>query len=110
MAKNKVLATTRGLLAGSSLSSSYQAINATPFAGACFRIAIYNTTNAAVDISFDGVTDNDVVPATSYIVIDAQTNAQPNGNEALFQKSLVVYAKGSSASGNVYVSGYYVMP
>lgn len=110
MGQNRVKAVTRGSLAGMSLTSSYQAINSTPFTGACFRIAIYNTTNAAIDISFDGSTDNDVVLAGGMIVIDAQTNAQPNGNEALFAKNLVVYAKGSSAAGNVYVSGYYVTP
>jgi hypothetical protein len=108
MAKNKVKAATRGVLAGSSLTSSYQAINSTPFAGPCFRVAVYNTTNAAVDISYDGTTDHDVVPATSYIVIDAQTNAQPTADTALFQKNLVVYVKGASAAGSVYVSGYYV--
>jgi ATP-dependent RNA helicase HelY len=30
--------------------------------------------------------------------------------EELFQKGLVVYAKGSAAAGDVYVSGYYVAP
>lgn len=108
MAQNKVKAVTRGTLAGMSLSSSYQAINATPFAGSCFRIAIYNTTNAAVDISYDGSTDHDVVPATSFIVIDAETNAQPAAHMALFAKNLIVYVKGASAAGSVYVSGYYV--
>lgn len=110
MAQNNVKAVTRGTLAGSSLTSSYQAINSTPFAGACFRVAIYNTTNAAVDISYDGATDHDVVPAASFIVIDAQTNAQPSGYVALFKKSLTVYVKGASAAGSVYVSGYYVTP
>lgn len=108
MAQNKVKATTRGTLAGSSLTTSYQAINATPFAGPCFRVAIYNTTAAAVDISYDGSTDHDVVPASSYIVIDAETNAQPTANMALFAKNLIVYVKGASAAGSVYVSGYYV--
>ena len=108
MARNKVKAATRGLLAGSSLTTSYQAINTTPFEGPCFRIAIYNSTNGAVDISLDGTTAHDVVLANSYIVIDAQTNSQPNAYMALFSKNLTVYVKGASAAGNVYVSGYYV--
>jgi hypothetical protein len=108
MAQNKVKAATRGTLAGLSVSGTYQAINTTPFVGPCFRVAIYNTTNSAVDISYDGIVDHDVVPATSYIVIDAQTNSQPNAYMALFKKGLTVYAKGSAAAGNVYVSGYYV--
>jgi hypothetical protein len=110
MAQNKVKAVTRGFLDGTTLSGTYQAINSTPFQAACFRIAIYNTTNAAVDISFDGTTDNDVVPATSFIVIDAQTNSQPNANTALFMNGLVVYVKGASGAGDIYVSGYYVSP
>ncbi len=108
MAQNKVKAATRGILAGMSVTGTYQAVNATPFVGPCFRIAIYNTTNTAIDISFDGTTDHDVVPPTAYIVIDAQTNAQPTANMALFAKNLVIYAKGSAAAGSVYVSGYYV--
>lgn len=108
MAQNKVKSATRGTLGGMSLTTSYQAVNSTPLEGACFRIALYNSTNGAVDISFDGVTDNDVVLAGSSIVIDAQTNAQPSGLVALFQKGLVVYAKGAAAAGNIYISGYYV--
>jgi hypothetical protein len=108
MAKNKVKAATRGSLAGSSLTSSYQALNSTPFEGACFRVAIYNSTAAAVDISFDGTNTHDVVLANSSTVIDAQTNAQPTANVALFPKNLVVYVKGSAGAGTVYVSGYYV--
>lgn len=107
MAQNKVKAATRGLLAGASLTASYQAINATPFEGACFRIAIYNTTNAAVDISFNGTDNHDVVLTNSYIIVDAQTNAQPTAYVALFPKKLIVYAKGAAGAGNVYVSGYY---
>jgi hypothetical protein len=108
MAQNRVKAVTRGSLAGSSLTSSYQAINSTPFGGACFRIAISNSTTAAVDISYDGSTDHDVVLTGQTIVIDAQTNAQPTADTALFMKGLTVYVKGASSAGSVYVSGYYV--
>ncbi len=110
MSQNKVKAATRGVLAGTSLIGTYLAINATPFPQPCFRVAITNTTATAVDISFDGTTDNEVVAGNGTLVIDAQTNAQPNGRVALFAKNLVVYAKGSSAAGSVYVSGYYVNP
>ncbi len=108
MALNKVKAIARTSLAGSSLTSSYQAINTSGFGAACFKVAIYNTTNAAVDISYDGSTDHDVVPATSYIEVMSQTNAQPNSNIALFPIGTKVYVKGASAAGNVYLSGYYV--
>lgn len=108
MAQNKVKAIARTSLAGASLTGSYAPINASGLASACFLIRIYNTTAAAVDISYDGSTDADVVVANSYIEINAQENAQPNGNIALFPKGLIVYVKGSAGAGNVYVSGYYV--
>lgn len=108
MAQNKVKAIARTSLAGSSLTSSYQAINTSGLGAACFRIAIYNTTNGAVDISYDGTTDNDIVPPTSYIEIMSQTNAVPNSYIALFPAGTKVYVKGSSGSGSVYVIGYFV--
>lgn len=105
MAQNKVKAIARTTLAGSSLTSSYQAVNT--LGSACFRIAIYNTTNTAIDVSYDGTTDNDVVLANSYIEVSTQTNAQPNSYIALFPVGTKVYVKGSAGAGNVYVSGYY---
>lgn len=108
MAQNKVKAIARTSLAGSSVSSSYQALNASGLGAACFKIAIYNTTNTALDVSYDGTTDNDVVPANSFIEIMSQTNAVLNSNVALFPSNTVVYVKGSAGSGNIYLSGYYV--
>lgn len=108
MAQTKVKAITRTTLAGSSLTSSYQAVNASGLDSACFRVAIYNTTNGDVDISYDGATTHDVVPASTLLVLNAQENAQPTGWLALFAKGQIVYVKGSSGSGNIYLSGYYV--
>lgn len=108
MAQNKVKAITRTSLAGASLTASYQPVNTSGLPEACFLVRIYNTTSGAVDVSFDGSTDSDVMVANSYIEVSAQANAQPNGNVALFPKGLIVYVKGSAGAGNVYVSGYYV--
>lgn len=111
MAQNKVKAITRTSIAGSSLTSSYQAINTSGLDAACFRIQLLNTTSGAIDVSYDGSTDNDIIPASGgVIVIDAQENASPNGYVALFAKGQKVYVKGSSGSGSVYLSGYYTPP
>jgi flagellar hook assembly protein FlgD len=108
MAHNKVKAITRTVLAGSSLTSSYQAINSGGLGAACFQITLFNTTNGVIDVSYDGSTNNDIIPANGSLTIAAQTNNQPSGHVALFAKGQVVYVKGSSGSGNVYLSGYYV--
>lgn len=108
MAQNRVVALIRTTLAGSALTSSYQAINASGLDGACFQITITNTTNGAIDISYDGTNTHDIVVGSSSITIMAQANAQPTGWTALFQKGLVVYVKGSMGSGNIYLTGYYV--
>jgi hypothetical protein len=110
MAQSRVTPIVRTTLAGSSLTSSFQPINPNGLDGACFSIAIANTTTAAVDISYDGVNTHDVVLTGATTEVLAQTNAQPNGWVALFQKGLIVYVKGASSAGNIYLSGYYVHP
>lgn len=108
MAQNKVKAITRTVLAGSSLTSDYQPINTSGLEAACFMIHIVNTTAGALDISYDGSTDNDIVLGSNQLEVSSQTNAGPNNWVALFGKGQKVYVKGSSGSGNVYLSGYYV--
>ncbi len=108
MAQNKVQAITRITLAGTSLTSSYQALNAGGLGQACFRVSVSNTTNAAIDVSYDGTNDHDVVLVNTTTEVSSQTNAQPNALVALFGKSQVVYVKGSAGAGNIYLVGYYV--
>lgn len=110
MAQNKVKAVTRTSLAGMSLSGTYQAINTSGLGEACFMIRLVNTTNGAVDVSYDGTNDHDVIPLTSYIEVSGQTNAQPQGWTAVFAKGQKIYVKGSAAAGSVYLSAYYVTP
>lgn len=107
---NKVQAATLTSVAGSSLSSSYTVINTNGLPEPCFLIRITNTTSGAVTISLDGSTDHDIVPGSGSITIEAQTNAQPPAWFSLFGKYQKVWVKGSSGSGNVYLSAYYVQP
>lgn len=108
MAQNKVKAIARTVIAGSALTTSYQAINSSGLPQACFRITLFNTTNGVIDVSYDGSTDNDIIPASGSLTIEAQTNNQPSAHVALFAKGQVVYVKGSSGSGSVYLIGYFV--
>ncbi len=96
-------------VAGTALSGTYAAMNATGLPVACFRISITNTTANPVTISYDGANDHDVVAASSSIEISSQTNAQPQAWLSLFGQGLVVSIKGTSAmAGSVYLSGYYI--
>lgn len=82
-------------------------ISATGFPEALVILRIVNASNQNVIISFDGVNDNDVVIAGSFLQIEAQTNAQPNNYMAAFAKSSKIWARGTAGIGTIYVIGYY---
>lgn len=90
-----------------SITSSYVATGAAM--PAPIRILkISNTTNADIYVSYNGSTNNDVVPASSGMVLDFTANKTlPDGN--FLPTGTVIYIKYASApsSGNVYVSAYY---
>ncbi len=71
-------------------------------------LKVNNSTNADVYISFDGTTVNDVIVASSGMVIDVTTNKSIDQGMFL-AKGTIVYLKYVSAptSGNVYLSAYY---
>lgn len=74
-----------------------------------FRLT--NTTDGNLLISFDGTTDNLIVPAGSFVLYDVCTNAAPtNLNDNLFVGiGTQLYVKYSSAptTGSVYAEGLY---
>ncbi len=88
----------------------YTAINPAGLPHACFLIRITNINDNLILVSFDGVTDHEVIMPDSVLELPSQTNSQPNAHFALFPKGTVVYARGivPVAPGNVTLSGYYV--
>lgn len=72
---------------------------------------ITNTTNADMLISFDGTTDNVIVPAASFTLYDISTNSPPVNelDNFVVGKGTQLYVKYVSAptSGSVYVEGLY---
>jgi len=73
-------------------------------------LKINNTTDADIYISFDGTTNNDVVVASSGMVLDVTTNKSVEQGMFLKQGT-VFYVKYITAptSGNVYLSAYYAV-
>lgn len=72
---------------------------------------ITNTTNANMLISFDGTTDNLIVPAGSFTLYDLSTNAPPLSevDNLVLGINTQFYLKYSTAptSGSVYLEGIY---
>ena len=111
MAKNRVQAIPLSSFDTASLTTSYQVIDASGLDEACFFVRISNTSNIAVTISLDGVTDNEHLQALDELLLPVQTNSQPGGWVALLPKKQKFYLKGAGAgTGSVYLSGYYVAP
>jgi hypothetical protein len=73
-----------------------------------FLLRIINGSNTLVEVSYDGVTLNDAIPANTAFQIYTQTNSLPNAKVALFSKNLGVWIRGTAGVGTIYVAGYYV--
>lgn len=89
----------------SALTSSYQPINPNGTSGSCWTFDIINNSTSDIDVSFNGSTDHDFIPANSIKIIDIQTNSQPNNDINLMKKGQIVYVKGSAGTGIIYLVG-----
>lgn len=86
----------------------YQAINGpNGLDFPCIILRINNASNAAITISYDGLTDNEYLAANQVLQIEAQTNSLPNSNTCEFKKGTIVYVKGVAGVGTIALSGYY---
>jgi curli biogenesis system outer membrane secretion channel CsgG len=94
-------------LASGSISGTYAAVG-TPFAHPMRLIKIINTCDTGMSISFDGVADNDFIPAGSFSLYDLCTN-EVTDSGWFFRTGTQVYVKQLSApsSGSVYVIALY---
>ncbi len=108
MAQNSVKSFVLSNVLSSSVTALYAPLNGSGFTHAPFFIRIINASNTAITISFNGVDDNEFLPANSVFELASQTNSQPNAQVALFSKGTIVYVKGTAGTGNIYISGYYV--
>jgi hypothetical protein len=79
------------------ITNTYTPIGA-PLAHATRILKILNTTNADMFISFDGVTNNDYVPAGSFTLYDLTTNGI--GQLFVFERLTQVSVKYNSAPGS----------
>jgi len=106
--KNIIAAAALSKVTGADFTGSYQLFNATGLPKGICILRIYNNSDVDITISYDGVTDNDIVPTGTVLQINSQANAQPNNNVALFPGGTSVYLKGTADStGTAYLAAYY---
>lgn len=83
------------------LTGTYQAIGAASTHPArVFKIV--NNSNVLVTISTDGITDHDIIPASTFVLYDIGSNRGHPAPELNIPPTQF-YAKGSSGTGLVYV-------
>lgn len=91
-------------LAAGSITSTFLPIG-TAFGHLVRLLKVVNNTNADIIISYDGTTDNDFVPASSFYLYDGNTNKNLPDSRYVFQINTTVYARstGSPSTGAIYV-------
>jgi hypothetical protein len=108
MARNTILAITRITFATGDLTAMYQAINGGGFSHPLVILRFVNASNNNIDISFDGITDHDIIPGLAQYTLNNQANSVPNSNVALFRKGTKVFVKSTTnAAGSLWLVGYY---
>jgi hypothetical protein len=90
-------------LAAGSITATYVAIG-TVFKHPIRLLKVVNNTNADILISYDGVNDNDFIPASSFYLYDGNTNKNLPDSRYVFQPGTTIYARstGSPSTGSIY--------
>lgn len=88
-------------------SNAYQPISNVGLPFPCFLVRIINNSDEDVTVSYDGVTDHDFVAQKTTLQLPLQANSQPSSYVALMGKGTMIYVKGTSGDGDVYLAAYY---
>lgn len=89
-------------IAFGSLGAAYAAASFLDAEGLARSITVYNTTNQAVQISYDGAEDGPVIPAGVQRTFNYADNGRLLSATDIYIKYLV-----APASGSVYLDGFY---
>jgi hypothetical protein len=89
------------------VSGTYAAINPNGLPNGCIMIRITNNSTKDVTVSFDGTNDHEYIPTLTSVLLQFQTNAQPNASTALLPLGTKVYVKGTAGTGLIYLAGWY---
>ncbi len=104
---SKLIAGTAASISSGSITGTFQKINANSLTGSPEILRLVNATNQLLEISYDGSTLHDAVPAATTAQIDAALIRSATGIPIAFDKDLEVWVRGSSGTGTFYASYYY---
>lgn len=92
------------------MTSSYQAVITGGLPFPLMMMKLTNNSNEDITISYNGITAHEYIPAMTQAIFDFQSNAGGGNNEAKVAAATNIYVKGTSGTGNFYVSGWYQQP
>ena len=96
----------RRSISSATLTGSYQVVGST-FANPIILLKIVNNSDQDIDVSYNGTTDHDIVPANGFTLYDFNANRYRTGGCQLKVGS-GVYVKGSAGTGTIYVVSFYM--
>lgn len=72
-------------------------------------LKIVNNSNVLVTISTDGINDNDILPAGSFVLYDISSDAQIRSSDGnlRFPANTQFYAKAAAGIGLIYITSIY---
>jgi hypothetical protein len=89
----------------STFSGSYQAVGSV----LPYPVRIVKFTNQSlvdVLVSWDGSTDNEIIPASGFLLLDVSSNRE-TANQCAIPAKTQFYVKGTASTGLFYISVYY---
>jgi len=92
-------------LDSATLTGSYQAIG-TPLNYACCLIKVVNNSGSLITISWNGVTDHDIVPGGSFFLYDICSDAGAQRGLYISQGTQL-WVKGTASTGLIYFVAFH---
>ncbi len=90
----------------STLTGSFQLVGSV-FSHPIILLKIVNVSDEDVDISYNGSTVHDIVPANGFTLYDANTNRYRDNEGMQWAVNQGVWARGTAGTGNIYVVAFY---
>lgn len=106
--KNAIQAMPMSTFASSTLTGSYQAVNAAGFPYEMLTQAILNHGSTTITISFDGVNDHYVLLTLGTWSLSSNSISSQTPDPVKIPKGRIIYIKGTAGTGNIYLTGTYV--
>lgn len=89
------------------LAAGFAAVDVDGIESHLLVLSILNNSNTPVIVSYDGVTDHDIIVAGERVVYNLQSNSEPQNWVYQLKEGTVFYVRGVAGAGFIYFSGWY---